>query len=126
MVKGRQITAIRDAFKSAERYFKLTLAMDTSGNGEVYSKSAAEAFKTVAVVWLLTKRKVAQLAYILTSLNMSYLGIIWHATGDLMTPAVAALLHNAVECGFTAWEQNQKQGKDEAAVIPKVNEWRKK
>ncbi len=82
--------------------------MKAPGTGASTSKSAAEAFKTVSLLWLISKRRVAQLATILTVLNCYYYSLIWSCTGDLTAAAVAALLHNAVEVGFVSWEERKR------------------
>jgi hypothetical protein len=117
-VKRSQISAIRDALKSADRYFRLTLAMDagmstSSASSAEGSKSVADAFKAVAVVWVMTRRQVAQLGYILTSLNVAYFGLLWMYTNDMTTPMVAAMLHAGTEFWFVAAEHEaaKKKGK---------------
>ncbi|GIL59726.1 hypothetical protein Vafri_14451 [Volvox africanus] len=57
----------------------------------------SHAFKMVSILWLMTRRKAARLAYVLTALNVVYFGIIWHQTRDLSTPVVAALLATLTE-----------------------------
>lgn len=52
----------------------------------------SDAFKTMSITWLLVRRRTARLAYVLTALNVAYLGVIWHDTRDLATPVTAALL----------------------------------
>jgi hypothetical protein len=51
----------------------------------------------VSILWLMTRRKAARLAYVLTALDVCYFGIIWHQTRDLGTPVVAALLATLTE-----------------------------
>ncbi len=46
----------------------------------------------MSITWLLVRRRTARLAYVLTALNVAYLGVIWHDTRDLATPVTAALL----------------------------------
>lgn len=72
------------------------------------AKQAAVAFKCKAGRWMLLERKAAQLAYNSTLLNVIYLGIIWEYTGDLATPATAALLAAAAECCFVQRELQQR------------------
>ena len=117
-MKRSQITAIRDALRSADRYFRLTLAMDagtssSSTSSAEGSKTVADAFKAVAVVWVMTRRQVAQLGYILTSLNVAYFGLLWMYTDDMTTPMVAAMLHAGTEFWFVAAEHKaaKKRGK---------------
>ncbi|KAG2438681.1 hypothetical protein HXX76_005228 [Chlamydomonas incerta] len=52
----------------------------------------ADAFRTVSALWMLSRRRVARLGYVLTCLNVSYLYIIWHTTHDLAAPITAGLL----------------------------------
>eukprot|EP00882_Tetradesmus_deserticola_P019698 GHRQ01021226.1.p1 GENE.GHRQ01021226.1~~GHRQ01021226.1.p1 ORF type:complete len:119 (+),score=49.97 GHRQ01021226.1:352-708(+) len=67
------------------------------------SQAAADAFRMVSMVWFLSRRRVARLAYILTSLNVAYLGVVWHATGNLGAPVAAAFLHAAAEMWLGEW-----------------------
>ncbi|KXZ52107.1 hypothetical protein GPECTOR_10g1130 [Gonium pectorale] len=80
------------------------LAMDDNGGGDAANAplrqlgtEMAQAFKTVSILWLLTRRRAARLAYVLTALNVSYFGIIWHHTNDLGAPVTAALLATLAE-----------------------------
>lgn len=98
-VNRRELRAIRTAMDNSERYFRFSIAA-TAGATPLQPfepRRASEAFRIVALVWVLMRKKVAQLAYVLTALNVTYFGMIWQSTGDLTTPAVCALLHNAVE-----------------------------
>ncbi|GFR43336.1 hypothetical protein Agub_g4406 [Astrephomene gubernaculifera] len=52
----------------------------------------AQAFKTVSILWLLTRRRAARLGTALAALNVAYCGLIWHTTRDLGAPVTAALL----------------------------------
>ncbi|KAF8072950.1 PWP1 [Scenedesmus sp. PABB004] len=79
------------------------------GGGGGDGAEAAAAFRTVALVWLLTRRRVARLCYVLTCLDVAYLAVIMTATGSLATPAAAALLHAAAECGLGEWRGRRGQ-----------------
>lgn len=68
------------------------------------SQAAADAFRDVAMVWFLSRRRVARLAYILTSLDVAYLGVIWQATGNLATPTAAAFSHAVAEVWLGEWQ----------------------
>lgn len=70
---------------------------------------AADAFKTLAMVWLVSRRHVAQLSCILTGINVMYFSMVWAATGDMTAPIVAAMLHAGVECWYG--EQNPATGR---------------
>jgi hypothetical protein len=122
-VSRRQVSAIRDALRSADRYFRLTLAQDAGmdaspgSSSEEGSRSVAEAFRHVVVAWLVSKRRVAQLACILTSLNVAYYGLIWQYTNDLTTPAVAAFMHAAAEAWFVAAEQREAERRGRRVAV---------
>jgi len=156
MPKGSHVAAIRDAITHADRWFRLTMSMDTnvrkraptnaanrppataSGAGPVMmmaasvgptnnprdedeeggssdttatSQAVSEAFKRVSLLWLITRRRVCQLAYMLTALNVVYYYLIWHETQDLATPAVAALVAIMAELVLT-----QGAGPDQQAA----------
>uniref|UniRef100_A0A383VP99 Uncharacterized protein n=1 Tax=Tetradesmus obliquus TaxID=3088 RepID=A0A383VP99_TETOB len=72
------------------------------------SKAAADAFRMVSMVWFLSRRRVARLSYMLTSLNVAYLGVVWHATGNLGAPAAAAFLHAAAELWLGEWQARRQ------------------
>lgn len=59
-------------------------------------------------VWFLSRRRVARLSYMLTSLNVAYLGVVWHATGNLGAPAAAAFLHAAAELWLGEWQARRQ------------------
>jgi hypothetical protein len=44
----------------------------------------------------------------LTSLNVAYLGVVWHATGNLGAPAAAAFLHAAAEMMLGEWQAGRQ------------------
>ncbi|GLI70251.1 hypothetical protein VaNZ11_015098 [Volvox africanus] len=149
-VNDRQVTAIRDALESADRYFLHAAAERAAERPDILQRQAtsqqqwpsdatglatsfasvggashglvdeairdtpyngsysygplrqlgaemSQAFKTVSILWLMTRRKAARLAYVLTALNVVYFGIIWHQTRDLGTPVVAAMLATLTE-----------------------------
>ncbi|KAG2445362.1 hypothetical protein HYH02_008827 [Chlamydomonas schloesseri] len=52
----------------------------------------ADAFRTVSALWMLSRRRMARLGYVLTCLNISYLYIVWHTAHDLAAPITAGLL----------------------------------
>jgi hypothetical protein len=54
----------------------------------------------VALLWLLSRKRVAQLGYILTCLTVTYMGMIWQQSEDLATPAVALFMMAATELFF--------------------------
>lgn len=60
-------------------------------------------------LWLISGRRVARLSFMLTSLDVAYLGIIWQATGNLATPVTAASMHAAAEL-LLGEQQKQQQG----------------
>ncbi|KAF6266630.1 hypothetical protein COO60DRAFT_7107 [Scenedesmus sp. NREL 46B-D3] len=76
--------------------------------GTSSSQAAADAFRMVSMVWFLSHRRVARLAYLLTSLNVAYLGVVWHATGNLGAPAAAAFLHAAAEMWLGEWQARRQ------------------
>lgn len=51
-------------------------------------------------VWLVSRRHVAQLACVLTGMNVMYYSILWWFTGDMSTPIMAAFLHAAAEVWY--------------------------
>jgi hypothetical protein len=51
-------------------------------------------------IWLVSRRRVASLACVLTGMNVMYYSIVWTVTGDMSAPICAALLHAAVEVWF--------------------------
>lgn len=72
-------------------------------------------------MWLLSKRRVARLCYVLACLDVAYLGVVWQATGNLATPMAAALLHAAAEAwlGEAASGSQQQGGKRAVAAAPR-------
>jgi len=160
-VTRRQISAINDALRGAERYFRLAIseargaaaaapsvavdyeygagargtrrgttgaddigadAGEASAGGEAASaaapaapagatsselrgRSAAQAFRLVAGCWLLERFQVSRLGFVLASLDVTYLYVIWLFKYDLTTPAVAMLMHCAAECWLSVAEQ---------------------
>lgn len=98
-VRESEYFAIRDALQNSDRYFRLTLSMDRNASERV-SQTTSQAFKSLAIVWLLMKKKTTQLGFMLTALNITYYGLIWQETGDLATPAVTAMILTLVEFWF--------------------------
>jgi hypothetical protein len=58
---------------------------------------AAEAFRCVSQAWLETKGEASLLTGVITAVDVLLLGVLWHCTGDLAAPAVAALALNWVD-----------------------------
>lgn len=147
-VRRSELAAVRDAMRSAERWFRLDIAerrgaavvtgdgaaappgtppsaavppaaagegegavtpaaVAASASASPASRSAAQAFRLVAAVWLLERFQVSRLGFVLSSLNVCYLYMIWMATLDLTTPAAAALLHFAAEVFYSLSEQRR-------------------
>lgn len=84
-------------------YFGLTVATMNVGSVSAiavtdrmallsHSTHVARLAAQMSITWLLVRRRTARLAYVLTALNVAYLGVIWHDTRDLATPVTAALL----------------------------------
>jgi len=92
-VKRGEFQAIKDAMDNSDRYFRLSESMNSkSGDTAQLSEKTSNAFKAVSVVWLLMRKKVCQLSYVLSALNICYLAIIWHETQDLSTPVAAGIV----------------------------------
>lgn len=56
-------------------------------------------------IWLVSRKRVAHLACVLTGLNVMYYSLLWTITGDMAAPIMAAMLHAATEC----WLGSQKE-----------------
>lgn len=106
-VRECEFSAIKEALRSSERYFRLTMSMDNRSSANE-SKRTSQAFRNVAVLWMCSRRQVAKLGYVLTALNVTYFGALWQYTGDLATPATAALLQWALELYYVDREVNKR------------------
>lgn len=75
---------------------------ERDGDGACYSaaRAASDAFSTLAMVYLVSRRHVAQLAGLLSGGSVLYLAVLWRVTGDMSAPLVAALLHAALEVWY--------------------------
>jgi hypothetical protein len=82
-------------------------ASSAASTGQV----AADAFKTLSMIWLVSRRQAAHLACILTGLNVMYYSIIWTVTGDMTAPIMAAMLHAATECWLGGVRPNTRNNK---------------
>jgi hypothetical protein len=155
-VRERELSAVNDALRSGERYFRLKIseargaraatgegaaaapdgggalpaeaepvqggapAAPRPGSSELRGRSAAAAFRLVAGAWLLSRYEVGRLGFVLTSLHIVYLSIIWLSTYDLTTPAVAAGLHAAFEAYLSAREHSQAEARLQARVAARA------
>lgn len=52
---------------------------------------------------------VSQLAAVLAAIEVAYLGVMWHETGDLAAPIVAALAAAAVDFSYIRKEIMQQR-----------------
>ncbi len=82
------------------------------------SAAVSDAFRKVAVLWLLTRRKVCQLSYLLTSMSVMYLALWWSETGDLAAPATAALISCTLELWLCQREGQQASARNGGGVPP--------
>lgn len=107
-VREWELEAVSDALKSAERYFRLSMAEGrgaaaplpppasgaapvpaaeapaaaaAGGGADAGSRSVAQAFKLVAATWLLQRYQVARLGFVLSALNIAYLYVTWQVRG---------------------------------------------
>lgn len=118
--RTKQLAAVRDAARSAERWFRLERAhrvgaavasVDTSqeeeGEGAVSSSSAPSsalaakddgfAFRRLALAWARERRSVARLAFVLSAIELLYVHELWDATGDVSAVVGALTAAWAVE-----------------------------
>ena len=65
-------------------------------------------------VWLISRRRIARLSFILTSLDVAYLGIVWQATGNLAAPTTAAFVHATAELLLGNREQQSRRVRQQA------------
>jgi hypothetical protein len=69
-------------------------------DGGIAAKYIRVALLLLVQIWLVSRRRVASLACVLTGLNVMYYSIVWTVTGDMSAPICAALLHAAVEVWY--------------------------
>lgn len=96
-LKRPQLEAIRSAVTHSDRYFRLSESMARGGDPSGQSSKVSQAFKAVSGLWILQNRKVCQLGFVLTAINVCYLGTIWNVTHDLATPLGCGALAFATE-----------------------------
>ncbi|GLC38981.1 hypothetical protein PLESTB_001781700 [Pleodorina starrii] len=94
-VSEEEYELVQTAARNADRYYR-TMAADLH-TSPVEASRAAEAFRFVAQAWLQTKGEASLLAGVITALDVLALGALWHGTGNLAAPALAALAINAVD-----------------------------
>lgn len=92
-VKRGQYQVLHSAITHSDRYFRLTESMSLqTGDTAQQSRRVSKAFKTVSMVWVVMRKKVSQLAFVLTGFNICYIALVWHVTDDLSTPLACAAL----------------------------------
>ncbi|GFR40409.1 hypothetical protein Agub_g962 [Astrephomene gubernaculifera] len=94
-VSDEEYETVQAAAQNADRYYR-TVAADVHTSPADASR-AAEAFRFVAQAWLQTRGEASLLAGLLSAVDVLLLGALWHGTGNLAAPAVAALALNAVD-----------------------------
>lgn len=94
-VSEEEYSLVNSAVNNADRYYRV-MAMDSTSQVQD-AERAALAFKAVAVAWMQSKEAASQLAGFISFVDVVFLGVVWHATGDLTSAAVASLLVNGVD-----------------------------
>ncbi|KAG7670447.1 hypothetical protein Ndes2526A_g00201 [Nannochloris sp. 'desiccata'] len=86
---------VKDALTNADRFYSLVGQGRDSNAAD--AKSNAAAFRAVAVTWLARRQVAARFAALLATLEVLFLGTLWHGTGDFTAPLVAGLASAAVD-----------------------------
>jgi hypothetical protein len=86
---------VKDALENADRFYSLVGQGRDSNAAD--AKSNASAFRAVAVTWLARRQVAARFAAVLATLEVLFLGTLWHGTGDFTAPLVAGLASAAVD-----------------------------
>jgi hypothetical protein len=68
------------------------------------SRAVSEAFRTIALLWILMRRRVCQLTYMLVATHCLFASVLWQQTGDLVTPLTCCTCCLLVELWLTQWE----------------------
>jgi hypothetical protein len=120
--RSKQLAAVRDAARSADRWFRLERAHragaalatvsqeEEDGYGVASSspssppsssalaaKDDGHAFRSLALAWARERRSVARLAFVLSAIELLYVHELWDATGDVSAAAGAVTAAWAVE-----------------------------
>lgn len=108
--RARQLSAVRDAARSAERWFRLERAHRRGASaavgaeeqqqqqrevGQAASSTALShgtAFRSLALTWARERRAVARLAFVLSALQLMYVHQLWSVYGDVSAAAGALTL----------------------------------
>jgi hypothetical protein len=95
--RARQLAAVRDAARSAERWFRLQRAHEAGTTATTSAPTVAadqdndgRAFRALALEWARERRSVARLAFVLSAVELLYVHELWDATGDV-SAALGAL-----------------------------------
>jgi hypothetical protein len=94
-VSIEEYEVVEEALENADRFYRLTAVGPNSSPAE--AQRAAEAFRSVALLWLARNQVATRAAGILGAAEIFYLGVLWQCTGDLAAPMVAALGSAAVD-----------------------------
>jgi hypothetical protein len=86
---------VKDALTNADRFYSLVGQGRDSNAADATSNAAA--FRAVAVTWLARRQVAARFAALLATLEVLFLGTLWHFTGDFTAPLVAGLASAAVD-----------------------------
>jgi len=86
---------VKDALTNADRFYSLVGQGRDSNASD--AKSNAAAFRAVAVTWLARRQVAARFAALCSTLEVLFLGTLWHGTGDFTAPLVAGMASAAVD-----------------------------
>ncbi|CAL8464857.1 g4392 [Coccomyxa elongata] len=97
-ISGEEYEAVDAAVRSADRYYRLT-ATNVSGRQDD-AERMARAFKAEAASWVHRQQMAGNVAGLMAAFEVTFLGMLWRATGDLSAPAAACLMLHGV--GFAS------------------------
>eukprot|EP00199_Chlamydomonas_sp_CCMP681_P002396 CAMPEP_0119116188 /NCGR_PEP_ID=MMETSP1180-20130426/52147_1 /TAXON_ID=3052 ORGANISM="Chlamydomonas cf sp, Strain CCMP681" /NCGR_SAMPLE_ID=MMETSP1180 /ASSEMBLY_ACC=CAM_ASM_000741 /LENGTH=406 /DNA_ID=CAMNT_0007105309 /DNA_START=231 /DNA_END=1451 /DNA_ORIENTATION=- len=74
---------------------------DMAVDADIMPARVSAAFERLAILWLIARREVCRMAYILTACNVVLLAVLWESSSNLAAPATTILVAACVEIWLT-------------------------